>query len=159
MSAKQLHNAHYQSGEVTIRYGFHPRCGETVVVTGRNRRDDEVALTIRQPDGTRVHLPIWMTEEFAETMGITEIPRLSLPRLRELRVELDACLSLLRDDSCREEGDKYDASTTESSPIRPVCTQGPASTDSSVGPDEAVAVGEYALDGDARRRRRDGGEQ
>jgi hypothetical protein len=159
VSAKQLHNAHYQSGEVTIRYGFHPRCGETVVVTGRNRRDDEVALTIRQPDGTRVHLPIWMTEEFAETMRITEIPRLSLPRLRELRVELDACLSLLRDDSCREEGDKYDASATEPSPIRPVCAQDSASTDSSVGSDEAVAAGEYALDRDARRRRSDGGKR
>jgi hypothetical protein len=157
VSAKQLHNAHYQSGEVTIRYGFHPRYGETVVVTGRNRRDDEVALTIRQPDGTRVHLPIWMTEEFAATMRITEIPHLSLPRPRELRVELDACLSLLRDDSCREEGDKYDASATEPSPIRPVWTQGPASSDSSVGPDKAIAAGEHAVDGDARRRRSDGG--
>ena len=105
----------------------------------------ESACTIRQPDGTRVHLPIWMTEEFAETIRITEIPRLSLPRLRELRVELDACLSLLRDNSCRERGDKYDASATEPSPIRPVCTPGPASTDSSVGPDEAVATGGVTL--------------
>jgi hypothetical protein len=60
VSAKQLHNAHYQSGEAIIRYGFHPRCGETVIVTGRNRHGDEVALTIRQPDGTLAQLPIWI---------------------------------------------------------------------------------------------------
>ena len=57
---------------------------------------------------------------------VTEIPRLPLPHLRELRVELDTCLSLLHDNSRREGGDKHDASATEPSPIRPVCTQGPA---------------------------------
>ena len=55
----------HQSGEAIIRYGFHPRCGETVIVTGRNRHGDEVALTIRQPDGTLAQLPIWMTEDRA----------------------------------------------------------------------------------------------
>ena len=83
-SAKRLHNAHYQSGEAIIRYGFHPRCGETVViVTGRNRHGDEVALTIRQPDGTLAQLPIWMTEDRAEAMRVmTEIPRIALACLR-----------------------------------------------------------------------------
>ena len=110
---QQLHNARYQSGETTIRYRFHPRCGETVIVTGRNRRGDEVALTIRQPDGTLAQLPIWMTEDRAAAMMVTEIPRLPLACLRELRLELDACLSLLRDESRREGGDKHDASPTD----------------------------------------------
>ena len=88
MSAKQLHNAHDQSREAMIRYGFHPRCGETVVDTGRNRHGDEVALTIRQPDGTLAQLPIWMTEDRAGAMRVTEIPRLALACLRELRLEL-----------------------------------------------------------------------
>ena len=74
MSAQQLHNAHYQSGETIIRYRFHPRYGETVIVTGRNRHGDEVALTIRQPEGTLAQLPIWMTENQAEAMMVTEIP-------------------------------------------------------------------------------------
>ena len=156
--AKQLHNAHYQSGEAIIRYGFHPRCGETVIVTGRNRHGDEVALTIRQPDGTLAQLPVWMTEDLAEAMMVTEIPRLSLACLRELRLELYACLSLLRDDS-RREGDEHAASAAQSSPTRPLRAQGPASADGSLRADEAIATGERAPDGDARRRRSDGGKR
>ncbi len=38
---------------------------------------------------------------------MTERPRLSLAYLHELRVELDACLTLLRDDSRHEGGDKH----------------------------------------------------
>lgn len=157
MSAKRLHNAHYQSGEAIIRYGFHPRCGETVIVTGRNRHGDEVALTIRQPDGTLAQLPIWMTEDRAEAMRVTEIPRLALACLRELRLELDACLNLLRDDSRREGVDKHEASAAEPPPIRPLRAQGPTGADGSDRADEAIATGERAPDGDARRRRSDGG--
>ncbi|WP_182912881.1 hypothetical protein [Paracoccus onubensis] len=109
---QQLHNARYQSGETVIRYRFYPRYGETVMVAGRNRRGDEVALSIRQPDGTVAQLPIWMTEDWAETMMVTERPRLPLAHLRELRLELNACLSLLHDDSRREGGDKHEASAT-----------------------------------------------
>ena len=159
MLAKQLHNAHYQSGEAIIRYGFHPRCGETVIVTGRNRHGDEVALTIRQPDGTLAQLPIWMTEDRAAAMMVTEIPRLSLACLGELRLELDACLNLLRDDSRREGGDKHDKSATESSPFRPFRGQGSTGADGGVRADEAIAPGERAPDGDARRRRSDGGKR
>ena len=46
-------------------------------------------------------------------MRVTEIPRLALACLRELRLELDACLNLLRDDSRREGVDKHEASATE----------------------------------------------
>ena len=114
---QQLHNARYQSGETIIRYRFHPRYGEAVVVAGRNHHGDEVALLIRQPEGTLAQLPIWMTENQAEAMIVTEHPRLPLAYLFELRRELDACLSLLRDDSRREEGGKHEASPTQSPPI------------------------------------------
>ena len=89
MSAKQRHNAQYQSDVTTISYVFHPRCEETVIVRGRNRHGGEVALTVRQPDGTLAQLPIWMTEDQAAAMMVTQIPRLSLACLRELRLELD----------------------------------------------------------------------
>jgi hypothetical protein len=102
VSAKQRHNAHQQQGEVTIRYSFHPRFGEVVIATGCNRHGNEVALTIRQPDGTLAQLPIWMTEDRSAEMMVAEIPRISLPCLRELRLELDAWQSLVRDDSSRE---------------------------------------------------------
>jgi hypothetical protein len=49
-----------------------------------------------------------MTEDQAAAMMVTQIPRLSLACLRELRLELDAWQSLLRDDS-RREGDEHAA--------------------------------------------------
>ena len=156
MSARQLHNAHNQLRETIIRYRFHPRYGQTVIVTGRNRRGNDVAVTIRQPDGTLAQLPIWMTEDSAEAMAVTEIPRLPLVHLRELRLELDTCLSLLHDDS-RREGDKHDASATKSAPIRPLRAQEAADTDDSVRADEAIATRERALVGNTQCRRSDGG--
>jgi hypothetical protein len=149
---KQRHNAHYQSDVATIRYDFHPRCGETVVVRGRNRRGDEVALTVRQPDGTLAQLPIWMTEDQAAAMMVTQIPRLSLACLRELRLELDTWQSLLRDGS-RREGDEHAASAAETSPTRPLRAQRPTGADSRGRAEEAVAAGERAPGGDASYHR------
>ena len=157
-SAKQQHNARYQFGEATIRYGFHPRCGETVIVTGRNRRGDEIALTVRQPDGTLAQMPIWMTEDRAAAMRVREIPRLPLACLRELRLELDAWQSLLRDEP-RREGDKHAASAAESSPTRPLLAQGSTGADSSVRSSEAVATGERAPGGNVGRHRCGGGKR
>ena len=156
MSARQLHNAHYQSRETIIRYRFHPRYGQTVIVTSRNCRGNDVAVTIRQPDGTLAQMPIWMTEDSAEAMGVTEVPRLPLVHLRELRLELDTCLSLLHDDS-RREGDKHDASATISAPIRPLRAQDANGTDDSVRAGEAIATGERTLVGNTQCRRSDGG--
>lgn len=157
--AQQLHNARYQSGETTIRYRFHPRYGETVVVAGRNRHGDEVALIICQPDGTLAQLPTWMTEERAEAMTVTASPRLPLAYLRELRREIDACLSLLQDDSRRDGGGKHDAAATLSSAIRSLRAQGPTSVDSAVRADEAIAAGERTPIGDSRHRPSDGGQR
>jgi len=142
--------------EAIIRYRFHPRYGQTVTVTSCNRRGNDVAVTIRQPDGTLAQLPIWMMEDTAEAMAVTEIPRLPLAHLRELRLELDTCLSLLQDDS-RREGDKHDASATKSAPIRPLRAQEATDTDDSVGADEAIATRERALVGNTQCRRSDGG--
>ena len=152
LSVDGKQDAHYQSGEATIRYSFHPRCGETVVVRGRNRHGDEVALTVRQPDGTLAQLPIWMTEDQAAAMMVMQIPRLSLACLRELGLELDAWQSLLRDGS-RREGDEHAASAAETSPTRPLGAQRPTGADSSVRAEEAVAAGERAPGGDASDHR------
>ena len=53
---RQLHNAHNQLRETIIRYRFHPRYGQTVIVTSRNRRGNDVAVTIRQPAGAAADL-------------------------------------------------------------------------------------------------------
>jgi hypothetical protein len=154
---QQLHNARYQSGETIIRYRFHPRYGEAVVVAGHNRHGDEVALLIRQPEGTLAQLPIWMTENQAEAMIVTEHPRLPLAYLFELRRELDACLSLLRDDSRREEGGKHEASPTQSPPIGSLRAEVPASAGSCIRAEQAVVSGQRAAVGNSRRLRSDGG--
>jgi hypothetical protein len=122
------------------------------VVSGRNRSGDEVALTVRQPDGTLAQLPIWMTEDRAAAMIVMQIPRLSLACLRELRLELDGWQSLLRDDY-RREGDEHAASTAELSPTRPLRAQRPTAAYSSFRADEAVAAGERAPGGDASHHR------
>ena len=138
---------------------FHPRYGESVVVVGRNRHGDEVALTIRQPDSSLAQLPAWMMEEPAAAMTMSEDPRLSLACLRELRRELDACQSLLRDDS-RRAGDEHAAPEIKPSPSRPFRSGGEsAGSDCSGRPDEAVASGEHAPDRGARSRRQGGGER
>jgi hypothetical protein len=155
---QQRHNARYQSGETTIRYRFHPRYGETVIVSGCRRHGEEVALIIRQPDGTLAHLPIWMTEDRAEAMKVMERPRLPLAHLRELRLEVDACLSLLRDDSRRDEGDRHETASTPSPPIGPICPQDPTSADSSARAKQAVAPGEHTTVGVPRRVGSDGGQ-
>jgi len=158
VSAKQLHNAHYQSGEAIIHYGFHPRSGETVIVVGRSRRGEEVALTIRQPDGTLAHLPIWMTQDRAAAMSVTKFPRLSLAGLRELRLELDACLSSLRDES-RREGDEHAPSAIQTSPSRPLRGEGATESDRSRRSDKAIASDERAPDRGTRCHRRNGGKR
>lgn len=115
---------------MVIRYGFHLRCGETVVVTRHYRHGDEVALTIRQPDGSPAQLPIWMTEDRAAAMEVAEFPRLPLACLRELRLELDACQSLLRDEGLRPgAGDTHAASATERPPTRPLRAREPTDAD------------------------------
>src|ERR1700751_1499430 len=99
-----------------------------------------------------------MTEDSAEAMAVTEIPRLTLGHLRELRLELDTWLSLLHDDS-RRGGDKHDASSTKSAPIRPLRAQDATDTDTDdrIRADEAIATGERALVGNTQCRRGDGG--
>jgi hypothetical protein len=146
-------------GEATIRYVFHPRCGESVLVVGRNRHRDEVALTIRQPDGSLAQLPIWMVEERAAAMTMTERPRLPLACLHELRRELDACQSLLRDGS-RRAGDEHAAPEIEPPPSRPFRAGGEsAGPDCSGRPDETVISGEHAPDRGTRSGRQGGGER
>lgn len=115
-------------------------------------------MIIRQPDGTLAHLPIWMTKDCAEAMMVTERPRLPLAHLRELRLELDACLSLLRDDSRRAEGDRHETAPTPSPPIGPICAQDPTSADSSARAKQAVAPGKHATVGIPRRVGSDGGQ-
>ena len=67
--------------------------------------------------------------------------------LRGLRLELDACLKFLRDDS-RREGDEHASCATEPSPTRSIRTQQSPRGADRCGADDADATGEHAPDGD-----------
>ena len=92
--SKQSHSAREQRSErARIYYSFHPQVGHEVEVLGRSRLDSGDFLIIQQPDGTRAHVPQWMTQPEAGHMPMHSPPRLSLSSLRELRLVLDAVLS------------------------------------------------------------------
>ncbi|MBK9574740.1 MAG: hypothetical protein IPO43_19535 [Rhodoferax sp.] len=67
--------------------------GQEVEVLGRSRLGTDDFLIIRQPDGTRAHLPEWMTLPSAGDVPTHSPPRLLLSALRALRRELDTVLS------------------------------------------------------------------
>ena len=94
--SKQRHSAREQLIElVRIHYPFHPRVGLEVEVLGRSRLGENDFLIIRQPDGTRAHLPQWMTLPSAACVAMHSPPHISSSALRALRLELDAVLSSL----------------------------------------------------------------
>ncbi|SIT49450.1 conserved hypothetical protein [Paraburkholderia piptadeniae] len=60
---------------------------------GVNRFRGESYLIIMQPDGTRTHLPPWMTSEGAAHMRVVAQPSLPLEVLYELQRLVNAALS------------------------------------------------------------------
>jgi len=89
-----------------------------VQVEHRKRFAGEDHLVVVQPDGTLALIPAWMSEETARSTAITSSPCLSIDRLVELRVRLDALLASSDGESAPHEGGDH-ATTTESA-ARPV---------------------------------------
>ena len=110
--SKQRHNAGCPAFEVRIFYPFHPRAGQMVQVEHRKRFAGEEHLVVVQPDGTLALIPAWMSEETARSTAITGTPCLSIDRLVELRVRLDALLASSDGESAPREGGDH-ATTTE----------------------------------------------
>jgi len=109
---RQGHNAGCPAFEVRIHYPFHPRCGQMVQVTLRRRFAGEEHLVVVQPDGTLALLPSWMAEAVSGSATLTACPRLSIGRLVELRVRLDALLASCDGESSPRGGCDH-APTTE----------------------------------------------
>jgi hypothetical protein len=105
---------------VQVRYAFHPRAGEEIIVAGLQRYCGEPAYVGRQLDGSLALVPIWMTEEPAAVMAVIDMPRFALTCLRDLRQEIDVCLKSLRDDSRRGEDSHGAKATTQAATTRPV---------------------------------------
>ena len=87
-----------------IFYPFHPRAGHMVQVEHRKRFAGEDHLVVVQPDDTLALIPAWMSEETVRSTAITGSPCLSVDRLVELRVRLDALLASSDGESAPHEG-------------------------------------------------------
>jgi hypothetical protein len=83
--AIRRNTAQKQQIEIVIKYPHHPSAGERIPVLRRITYADGVHFIIEQPDGSRLVIPGWMTEFWAATLPMVDIPRLSLATLEELR--------------------------------------------------------------------------
>jgi hypothetical protein len=100
----QGHTAQYHDADGRIFYRYHPRHGQSVEILKRQRFAGSEVFVVRQPDGTLTHVPCWMMQEAASRHVVCPDPLLTLPHLRDLRIEIDALLVFLRSDSNREKG-------------------------------------------------------
>src|SRR5260370_33091099 len=83
-SSSRLHTTHEQPSEVVVRYPHHPFAGQRITVTRCVTHAGQAHYSIQAPDKHPALLPAWMTESFAATLPIVEVPRLPLEALRAL---------------------------------------------------------------------------
>lgn len=82
--SSRLHTTHEQPSEVVVRYPHHPFAGQRITVTRCVTHAGQAHYSIQAPDKHPALLPAWMTESFAATLPIVEVPRLPLEALRAL---------------------------------------------------------------------------
>jgi hypothetical protein len=114
-----------------------------VGVLGCKQHGGEEHFIVRQPDGTLMLLPAWMTNPDAGAFRIISDPRLPVNRLSHLRILIDLLLASPKRESARargSEGSVRDANSTEE------YSEQQRSTD--------VGVAQGSADGGSRRRHR-----
>src|SRR5208282_6884188 len=105
--------------EGRIHYRFHPRFGEMALLVRHHRFQGAEVFVIQQSDGTLAHIPSWMMREDSEHLELRSQPRIPLDTFRNLRIEIDTLLDLLRSDSkTGEASDEAHAARTASGLIR-----------------------------------------
>jgi hypothetical protein len=112
--SNQRHAAGCLAREERIRYPFHPRSGELVVVVGVKRHAGIEHFVIRQPDRTLALLPAWMATPSMSEIELVEHPRFCLERLVDLRYLVDALLASCRGESSLRQGAGHERRTTPS---------------------------------------------
>ena len=140
--SNQGHTAQYHDADGRIFYRYHPRHGQSVEILKRQRFAGTEVFIVRQPDGTLTHVPCWMMQEAAAHHVVCPEPLLALPHLRDLRIEIDALLDVLRSDPKTEKG-KDDA---HSDPSTKRSVRGGKTADGSIAnsekPDADAAPGD-----------------
>jgi hypothetical protein len=87
------HDAGRLTFEVVVCYPFHPLAGQSVLVVGDKEHAGARHLIVRNPDGTGMLLPEWMTSREAGAVRILSCPRLCVNRLVELRALIDRLMA------------------------------------------------------------------
>jgi len=73
-----------------VRYPHHPFAGKRITVVRCRTYAHQPHFVIDAPDNYRILLPAWMTEPWAATLPLLEVPRLSIDALRALSRLIDA---------------------------------------------------------------------
>src|SRR3989449_7904912 len=102
---ERRHTAHEHLVEGLIYYRFHPRFGETVLISRQLEYRGVELVVVLQPDRSLACIPAWMTREAAAQYVLCEKPRFSVDILRSLRAAADALLGSLQSESKMEEAD------------------------------------------------------
>ncbi len=116
--SERRHTAHEHLVEGRIYYRFHPRFGETVLISRQLEYRGVELVVVLQPDRSLACIPAWMTREAAAQYALCEKPRFSVDILRSLRAAADALLGSLQSESKMEEADN--AAPIQKPPTEPV---------------------------------------
>src|SRR5260370_20291672 len=72
--SEQRHTTHEQPVEGRITYRFHPRCGETVLITRRLESGGVEFAVLRQPDGSLACLPAGVMQAAGSRFEVSDVP-------------------------------------------------------------------------------------
>jgi hypothetical protein len=73
-----------------VYYRWHPQHGHVVPVCGVHCAAGERSYVVTLSDGTKTHLPVWMTEPgAADDVTLVEAPHVSVAALEAVRLLLD----------------------------------------------------------------------
>lgn len=74
-----------------VHYRWHPLWGQSLPVCGAHTAGRETSYVVQLPDGTKTHVPHWMTEAAADSEpSCVATPHVSVAALQAVRAMLDA---------------------------------------------------------------------
>ena len=114
------HTALEQPFEIVVRYPHHPFAGKRITVVRCRTYAHQSHFVIDAPDNYRILLPAWMTEPWAATLPLLEVPRLSIDALRALSRLIDAHRSSSSSATSRIDGGDHEP-TSPVVPTRSAC--------------------------------------
>ena len=98
-----------QPFEIVVRYPHHPFAGKRIAVIRRYTHAHQPHFIVDAPDNDRTLLPAWMTEPWAATLPLLEVPRLSIDALGALSRLIDAHRSSSSSATSRIDGGDHES--------------------------------------------------